>query len=408
MKRIFENFYKKDNRNGDVVTFDFDQTVVKSFMNRDTEGQEQYQYGGVNKEIIKRIKSFKESGKTTFIVTSRQKHLEDEGSSVKSLLNKLKIEVDAVFYTDGQPKAQKLYELGSTLHFDDDPKEHDAIKAYKNLHKDFNITVKYPDDLIEDTNAVSKGVILTTDAKILIAQRSDSLEWDAPGGHIMQGEEANYSFWREVKEELGLEVNSVDYLEKTETTWKGVTTDTFYFVGTVDKTCDELKGALVLQWEIAEYMCDSWEEIQRRTKGNQTQHLTNMLNLLQTQEELMERNYQRDSERLKSYNKDANELLNTGPQRKGSPYNNIRITRGKSAPPGAPGGGSAPSLEEGGDKKPTKTYKIKITTTIDEKKRKKRKKKRKSRKGNASYWPYNGFSTDSDGGDGGGEGGGGE
>ena len=59
MKRIFENFYRKDNRNGDVVTFDFDQTVVKSFMNRDDDGQEQYQYGGVNKEIIKRIKIYK-------------------------------------------------------------------------------------------------------------------------------------------------------------------------------------------------------------------------------------------------------------------------------------------------------------------------------------------------------------
>lgn len=351
MKRIFENFYKRDNRNGDVVTFDFDQTVVKSFMNKNTDDQEQYQYGGVNKEIIKRIKSFKSSGKTTFIVTSRQKHLEDDDSSVKSLLDKLKIEVDGIFYTDGEPKAKKLYELGSTLHFDDDPTEHDAIKAYKNLHKDFNITVKYPDDLLEDIDAVSKGVILTSDNKILIAQRSDSYEWDAPGGHVMQGEEANYSFWREVKEELGIEMDSVDYLEKTETTWQGVTKDTFYFVGTIDKTCDELEGVLVLQWEIEEYMCSSWEEIQRKTKGNQTQHLTNMLNLLRTQENLMERDFQRTSSSIKSYNKDANELLSSGPQTKGSPYNNMKIKRGKSAPPGAPGGGWGALEEEKEEKK---------------------------------------------------------
>ena len=370
MKRIFENFYKKDNRNGDVVTFDFDQTVVKSFMNKNTDGQEQYQYGGVNKEIIKRIKSFKSSGKTTFIVTSRQKHLEDDDSSVKSLLDKLKIEVDGIFYTDGEPKAKKLYELGSTLHFDDDPTEHDAIKAYKNLHKDFNITVKYPDDLLEDIDAVSKGVILTSDNKILIAQRSDSYEWDAPGGHVMQGEEANYSFWREVKEELGIEMNSVEYLEKTETTWQGITKDTFYFVGTIDKTCDELEGVLVLQWEIEEYMCSSWEEIQRKTKGNQTQHLTNMLNLLRTQENLMERYFQRTSSSIKSYNKDANELLSSGPQTKGSPYNNMKIKRGKSAPPGAPGGGWG-ALEEEKEEKSKKTYKIKIKSTIKEKKKKK-------------------------------------
>ena len=157
MIRIFENFYKRDNRNGDVVTFDFDHTVVKSFLNKSADGGEEHQYGGVNKEIIKRIKSFKSSGKTTFIVTSRQKHLDGDENSVKSLLDKLKIEVDGIFYTDGQPKAQKLYELGSTLHFDDDPKEHEAIEAYKNLHKDFKITVKYPDDLIKDTEWCQKG-----------------------------------------------------------------------------------------------------------------------------------------------------------------------------------------------------------------------------------------------------------
>ena len=48
----------KDNRNGDVVTFDFDNTIVKSFVNKTADGQEHYQFGGVNKEIIKRIKSF--------------------------------------------------------------------------------------------------------------------------------------------------------------------------------------------------------------------------------------------------------------------------------------------------------------------------------------------------------------
>ena len=39
MKRILENFNKtKDGRNGDVVTFDFDQTVVKSFLNHTEDG----------------------------------------------------------------------------------------------------------------------------------------------------------------------------------------------------------------------------------------------------------------------------------------------------------------------------------------------------------------------------------
>ena len=374
MKRILENFNKvKDGRNGDVVTFDFDQTVVKSFLNHTEDGQELYQYGGVNKEIIKRIKAFKKAGKTVFIVTSRLKHLEDGESSVKGILSRLKIDVDAVFYTDGQPKAQKLYELGSTLHFDDDPEEHDAIKAYKNLHKNFNIVVKYPDDLIHDIAAVAKGVIITADGKILIAQRSDSEEWDAPGGHIMQGEEANYSFWREVKEELALEVTSVEFLDKTETTWEGVTKDTFYFIGRTKYTSHDIEGAIILQHEIKDWFCDDWEGVQTKTKGNQTQHLTSMMNLLQTQQEVMEsrqkpskvqklteRDYQKQSTAIKSYNKDANELTSTGPQTGGSPFRNVKIKRGKSAPPGAPGGGWGPSLEENEDKKTRKTYKIKI------------------------------------------------
>ena len=62
MKKLFEVMGKlKDNRNGDVVTFDFDNTIVKSFRNKTADGEERYQFGGINKEIIKRIKSFMQS-----------------------------------------------------------------------------------------------------------------------------------------------------------------------------------------------------------------------------------------------------------------------------------------------------------------------------------------------------------
>jgi hypothetical protein len=124
MKHLFEAMKGlKDNRNGKVVTFDFDHTIVKSFLNKTVDGEEHYMFGGVNKEIIKRIKRFKESGTTVFVVTSRQISLEHGDSSVKTLLKELGIEVDAVFYTNGEPKARKLYELGSRLHYDDDPAE---------------------------------------------------------------------------------------------------------------------------------------------------------------------------------------------------------------------------------------------------------------------------------------------
>ena len=77
-------------------------------------------------------------------------------------------------------------------------------------------------------------------------------------------------------------------------------------------------------------------------------------------QKLTERDYQKQSTAIKSYNKDANELMGTGPQTGGSPFKNVKIKRGKSAPPGAPGGGWGPSLEENEEKKTTKTYKIKI------------------------------------------------
>jgi len=399
MKEIFENFNKvKDNRNGDVVTFDFDNTVVKSFLNKTVDGVENYQFGGVNKEIIKRIKSFKRSGKTVFIVTSRQKHLEDDESSVRSILDKLKIEVDAIFYTDGEPKARKLHELGSTLHYDDDPAEREAIEAHKKLHKDFKIVVKDPEDLIEDSEEIAKGVVLTSDGKIVIAQRSDSYEWDAPGGHIEQGEEAPFSFYREVKEELGLEVNEVQFLDTLETTWKGVTKPSHYFIGRTDYSGEELEGVINLQWEIADYFCGDYEEVVRKASGNMTQNLQNVMNMLEMQKELIESRQPHS----KNHKIKKRRIIGLGGSKTTGAKGLKRVTdfsRSKSAPPGFG------VLEEENDEKSTKKIKIKIKSTVEEKKRrKKRKKRQKSKKnrGIGSYYPYFDLYDGSDG-DGGGE-----
>ena len=393
------------NMNGDVVTFDFDQTIVKSFLNKSAGGEEIYQFGGVNKEIINRIKSFKQAGKTVLVVTSRKNHLEDPKSSVKATLDKLKIEVDGIFYTNGEPKAQKLYELGSILHFDDDPEEREAIEAYKKTHKDFHIVAKDPNDLIKDINAVAKGVIITADGLILCAQRSDSYEWDAPGGHLMEGEEANYAFWRETKEELGLEVTEVQFLDKTETTWKGVTKDTYYFVGRTDYTGDELEGIINLQWEVSDYFCESYEEVMRKIGGNATQHLTAVMQLVQHQQELLESRQPHS----KNHHIKKKRMIGLGGSRTTGAKGLKRVKdfkRSKSAPAGFG------VLEEDDGDKPKRKFKISIISDIEEKKkRKKRKKKKKSRKRRGSYWPYWGYSTDSsdsDGSDGGDGGGGGE
>mgnify|MGYP003112481839 CR=1 FL=1 len=403
MKDLFEVMEGlKDNRNGKVVTFDFDHTIVKSFLNKTVDGEEHYMFGGVNKEIIKRIKRFKESGTTVFVVTSRQIGLEHGESSVKTLLKELGIEVDAVFYTNGEPKARKLYELGSRLHYDDDPKEHEAIEAFKNLHKDFQIEVKYPDDLLKDIEAVAKGVIITSDYKIIMAQRSDSYEWDAPGGHLMEGEEANYAFWREVKEELGLEVNEVQFLDNITTTWRGVDKDTYYFFGRIDYTSDQLEGIIDLQWEVSDYFCGNYEEVIRECKGNATQHLENVLQIMESQKELIE-SYQPHS---KNHKIKKRKIIGLGGSETTGAKGLQRVkdfSRAKSAPPGFG------VLEEENEEKPTRKYKIKIKSDLDEKKRKKRrKKKKKTRKKRPYTWGIYGGSYFDWGSDGGGDGGGGE
>ena len=407
MKELFEAMKGlKDNRNGKVVTFDFDHTIVKSFLNKTVEGEEHYMFGGVNEEIIKRIKKFKDSGTTVFIVTSRRNDLEAEESSVKTLLKQLGIEVDAVFYTNGELKAQKLYELGSRLHYDDDPKEREAIIAFKNLHKDFDIVVKDPNDLIGDIEAIAKGVIVTADYKFIIAERSDSYEWDAPGGHLMAGEEANYAFWREVKEELGLEVQEVTFLDRIETTWKGKTKDTYYFFGRIDYTCDELEGVIDLQWEVSNYFCGTYDEIMQKVGQNGTQNFDNVMQRLESQQEMIE-SYQPHS---KNHAIKKRRIIGLGGAKSTGAKGLKRVkdfTRAKSAPPGFG------VLEEENTEKPIKKYKIKIKSDLDEKKRKKkRKKKKKTSKRKGSSWGiYGGTYFDwgsNDGSDGGGDGGGGE
>ena len=396
----------KDNRNGDVVTFDFDNTIVKSFLNKTVDGNEIYQFGGVNKEIIKRIKSFKQSGKTVFIVTSRDNHLEDEQSSVRSMLNRLNIQVDGVFYTNGELKAKKLYELGSTLHYDDDPKEREAIEAYKKLHQDFKIIAKCPEELIADIDEIAKGVIITSDNKIIVAERSDSYEWDAPGGHVQEGEEAPFAFYREVKEELGLEVQEVKFLDTLETTWKGVSKPSHYFFGRIDYSSDELKGVIDLQWEVSDYYCDDYEGIMKKIAGNATQNLENVMQLLEMQQELIE-SYQPHS---KNHATKKRMYIGLGGASSTGATGLEKVTdysRSESAPVGFG------VLEEKEEQFPKKKIKISITSSIDEKKKRKKRKKKKKTKKKSSYWPYSGFSIDSSsdndfGGDGGGDGGGGE
>jgi len=403
MKNLLDKMKNlNENKNGKVVTFDFDNTIVKSYEESNDGEETIYRYGGKNPQIIARIKKFKQGGSTVLVVTSRTQALEVPESSVKVMLDKLKIKVDGIFYTNGEKKAKKLHELGSSLHYDDDPAERFAIEEYKKLHPS-NIVVKNPDDLIKDIDEISKGIIITNDNKFIIAQRSDSLEWDAPGGHLMEGEEANFAFYREILEELSLKTKKIDYLSSLNTTWDGKDKLAHYFIGRIPYNSDELEGVIQLQWEVESYFCGNLEDIEEKMGEGSTQNLRNTIDLLKQENLMLEMAYPHSSHhatkkrRLVGLGNNDNTGA-TGLQR----MKNFK--RSKSAPAGFG------VLEEKSPKK-QKKIKISIVSSIEEKrKRKKRRKKRKKNKSAGIGWPYGGYggviNTDSS--DGGGDGGGGE
>ena len=65
MKDLLDKMKKlNENKNGKVVTFDFDGTIIKSYEESNDGDETIYQYGGKNPQIIARIKKFKQSGTT--------------------------------------------------------------------------------------------------------------------------------------------------------------------------------------------------------------------------------------------------------------------------------------------------------------------------------------------------------
>jgi len=105
-----------------AITFDFDSTLIEYEYDED--------YGfvmvGTKKEILADLKEAKRAGSEVFIVTSRMQS--DEGDrpfsiSVQDWLERENVEVDGVYFTNGDLKARTLLELGSILHYDDDAEE---------------------------------------------------------------------------------------------------------------------------------------------------------------------------------------------------------------------------------------------------------------------------------------------
>ena len=200
-----------------VISFDFDNTLVKSFPDFDDEGDLIYVNGGSNAAMIRLMSDLiDDPSKKVYLVTSRNQEADERvpETSIETMLKKLNLSPDGFFYTDGKPKVTKLESLGVQVHFDDDPKEHKAIEGSQ-------VQSFYPDDFLEDTMNVSKVVAVTLDNKVLILKRTDTGEFDIPGGHGKDGETAAYTAIRETQEETGLELYNLKEISTKQVTFQG-------------------------------------------------------------------------------------------------------------------------------------------------------------------------------------------
>ena len=226
----------------------------------------------------------------------------------------------------------------------------------------------------------------------------------------MEGEEPHYAFYREVMEELSLKVKKIEHLATADITWKGDTKPVYYFISYTPYSSDELEGVIQLQWEVEEYFCGDFHDIEQKMGEGATQNLENALKFLQEEGLMMEKRAYPHSAR---HSAKKRRLVGMGGNKHTGATGLKKVKnfkRSKSAPAGYG------VLEE--DEKKSKKIKISITSSIEEKKkRKKRRKgkkpgpkkgsKQKRRKNYGSSWPYVGggvigSTNDGEGGDGGG------
>ena len=382
-----------------VISFDFDNTLVKSYPDFDDDGELIYINGGSNATMINLMKHLiDDPSKKVYLVTSRNEEMEQKTpeQSVKAQLDKLGVYPDGIFFTNSQPKVTKLKELGVEIHFDDDRMEHGDIQ-------DSAIQSFYPDDFLEDTNQVSKVVAVTLDNKVLILKRADTGEMDIPGGHGKSGETPEFTAIRETLEETGLNLFGIKEIMSKEVEFKGRKEQITYFYAKLNNTSEMLMDDVDL--DVEENTEFYFVEPQRIDEfmSNATNNLKNVSNEIKslTIDEHTEPFQRKIAAKHREY---MNQMFKSGGfKKKMGPYNqNPPMTRSKSAPPGFGALGEAKKEEK-------RQIKVKINQNIDEKRKKKRKKRKKRRKtaGYGGYFPYYDL-YDGSGGDSGGDGGGGE
>ena len=394
-----------------VVTFDFDNTIVMSYMDIESPDLD-YKFQGYNKDVINVIMLNIQKGYDVHIVTSR--HESKEGmypdDTVQKHLEKLNLTQyfwpDKVHYTNGKPKTAKLNELGSILHYDDDMEEH--------ISNFGGIPIKNPLEYYPDSDIVGKACIFDMNDRLLLLKRGDKgKKWDLPGGHIKQievdrGEQGLLDgLEREVAEETGLILPFADKIGDQAFEFDKKKSHVHVYIVKMGKSEPNVNLDMQDFRENDEYRWISMDEIDFYTE-NSTQVLRKAVEFLKNRGLLTEKEAWYLRRRRKDV-KNRKKLIGMGNNRHtggGKGHSRPKMGSPKSAPPGVG------VLEE---ENPVKMKKIRVKITpkdskIDEKRRKKRRKKAKKRRNRGSNWPYiGGYIQDFGGfGDGGGDGGGGE
>ncbi len=391
-----------------TITFDFDNTIAMSHMDLKSKDVK-YVFDGYNNKVIQLIQNYISKGEDVHIVTSRFEDKEGmfPDDTVEKHLEKLALSAyfwpDKVHYTNGAGKREKLEELGSTLHYDDDMQEH--------IDNFGGISVKNPYDFYKDTEIVGKVVIYDSNDKVLLLRRSDDDKaWDIPGGHLKDIEvERGKSgledgLEREVAEETGLILPFSELIGTQNFTWKGRTNKINIYLSKLEESEPNINLELQDYMENSEFRWVSMDEIFKFAK-NGTQILRKAIELAKKRGILTEKQawYKR---RLKKDVKNRKKLIGLGGNKHtggGKGHKRPKMRSPKSAPPGVG------VLEEENEEE-KRTIKVKIVQKVDEKRKKKRKKHRKKAKKGPKSAYYGGYFPHYWGefGDNGGDGGGGE
>jgi len=135
MKSLLQQWqaFLNEGEKSPVVTFDFDDTLLKTRYDEDWGIVED----GPKEDIISQLYTSKANGYIIYIVTSRFQEPSDKHypaghpahrTDVQAFVSKHSLPVDGIFFTNGNFKADTLIKLGSIKHFDDDPEEINTIK----------------------------------------------------------------------------------------------------------------------------------------------------------------------------------------------------------------------------------------------------------------------------------------